>query len=55
MGNQRNAQERSDWILDQLRTERELEQEKWRDRREQERIRVPAYAKRSKTKKFTRV
>lgn len=55
MDNQRNAQARSDWILDQLRTERELEQEKWRDRREQERIRVPAYAKRSKTKKSTRV
>ena len=51
MDKRRNAQERSDWILDQLRTERELEQERWRNRREQERIKLPGYAKRSKTKK----
>jgi len=48
MDNSRSAQERSDWILDQLRTERELEQQRWRNRREQERIRVPAYARRRK-------
>jgi metal-responsive CopG/Arc/MetJ family transcriptional regulator len=50
MDRRESIQNRSDWILDQLRTERELEQQKWRNRREQERIRVPAYARRKKSK-----